>query len=237
MTLPVLASHLIVLDGLPGSGKSTTGQWLTARLQTLGRKAYWLPEAQISHPLWWYQHWNGTEYQPPDFTNTPVDTFMENSLRKWEDFTESAQATDRLLVTESVFFQNAAAMFLMGGAMAARLVEYAQAVQEITQDLHPVLIYFRQNDPSAALKEICALRGQAFEDELIRNMEQLPYLNQRGLKGLDGVAMLWSDIRAITDDLFDGYTIPKISIETSDGNWQAYRQEILKLLGIPLAQL
>ena len=224
----LLNSHLIVLDGLPGSGKSTTGQWLTARLQAHGLKASWLPEAEISHPLWWYQHWNGIEYQTPDFKNTPIEAFIQNSLRKWEDFTASAQATDRLLVTESVFFQNAVAMFLMGGAMPARLVDYAQMVQEITRNLNTVLIYFRQDDPAASLKKICALRGQAFEDELIHNMEKFPYLSQRGLKGLDGVAMLWSDIRTITDDLFDKYTIPKISFETSDGNWQKYRQEILK---------
>jgi hypothetical protein len=230
-------SHLIVLDGLPGSGKTTTGQWLTARLQAHGLKAYWLPEAEISHPLWWYQHWNGMEYQPPDFKNTPIEAFIQNSLGKWKDFTESALATDRLIVAESVFFQNAVAMFLMGGAMPGRLVEYAQAVQEIARNLNPVMIYFRQDDPAASLKRICAVRGEAFQDELIHNMEKFPYLSQRGLKGLDGIAMLWSDICTLTDGLFEKYTTPKLSFETSDGNWQKYRQQILEFLGIPFTQL
>jgi len=63
-------SRLIVLDGLPGSGKSTTGQWLTSQLQEHGLNTRWLPEADVSHPLWWYEHWNGTDYQLPDFENT-----------------------------------------------------------------------------------------------------------------------------------------------------------------------
>jgi hypothetical protein len=121
---------------------------------------------------------------------------------------------------------------MMGGAGPAILVKYAQEVQEIVQNLDPILIYFRQRDPVAALKRICSLREQAFEEELIRNMEQFPYLRQPQLKGLDGVGALWSEISAITDMLFDEYTIHKLSIETSEGNWQLYRPQILGFLGL-----
>jgi hypothetical protein len=61
-------------------------------------------------------------------------------------------------------------------------------------------------------------------------MEQFPYLRQRGLKGLKGVTTLWSEICTITDTLFDGYRIPKLSIVTSEGNWQTYQQQILDFL-------
>ncbi|HEU0292502.1 MAG TPA: hypothetical protein VFR47_07185 [Anaerolineales bacterium] len=228
----LLDSHLIVFDGLPGSGKTTTGQWLTLLLQQQGLNARWLPEAEVSHPLWWYQHWDGAAYQPPDFENTPIETFIQNSLRKWKDFVDQAHTNAQLHVAESLFFQNAVAMFLMGGARPAMLFEYAQQVQAITQSLNPILIYFRQLDAAAALRKICTLRGQAFEDELIRNMERFPYLCQRKLKGLDGVTALWSEISQITDALFDEYRIRKLSIETSKGNWQAYQRLILDSLDI-----
>jgi hypothetical protein len=41
---------------------------------------------------------------------------------------------------------------------------------------------------------------------------------------------LWSEICTITDALFDRYTIPKLSIEISEGNWQTYQQQILDFL-------
>jgi hypothetical protein len=226
----LLDSHLIVLDGLPGSGKTTTGQWLTSLLQGHGLNVRWLPEAEVSHPLWWYQHWNGAEYQPPDFESTPIETFIQTSLRKWKDFVDRALTNVQLHVAESLFFQNAVAMFLMGGARPAMLFEYAQDVQAIAQNLNPILIYFRHVDTATALRKICTLRGQTFEDELIHNMEQFPYLRQRGLKGLKGVTTLWSEICTITDTLYDKYTIHKLSIEISEGNWQMYHQQILDFL-------
>jgi hypothetical protein len=64
-------------------------------------------------------------------------------------------------------------------------------------------------------------------------MEGFPYLNWRGLKGLDGVASLWSDIGLLTDGLFDQYMIPKRAIEASEGNWPVYRQQVLAFLGLP----
>lgn len=226
----LIDSHLIVLDGLPGSGKTTTGQWLTAVLLQQGLNARWLPEAEISHPLWWYQHWNGAEYQPPDFNSIPIEMFIQNSISKWKEFTKSAHGTGQLFIAESVFFQNAVAIFLMGGARATALVEYALEVQKITQRLDPILIYFRQNDAGAALRKICKSRGPAFEAELIRNMEQFPYLNQRKLKGFDAVTALWTEISKITNALFKGYAIRKLAIETSEGSWQAYQQQILDFL-------
>lgn len=232
-TSNLLDSRLIVLDGLPGSGKTTTGQWLTACLHQRGLNVRWLPESDISHPLWWYEHWNGREYQPPDFNHIPLETFIQTSISKWKDFTLSAHGTGQLFVAESLFFQNAVAMFLMGGSWPKRLVEYAQEVQSITQSLAPILVYFRQDNVAAALRKICTLRGHSFEEELIRNMEHFPYLQQRELKGLDGVTTLWHDISTLTDSLFDAYPIRKLSIETSEGHWQTYHQHILEFLGLP----
>jgi len=225
-------SHLIVLDGLPGSGKTTTGQWLTSQLREHGRIARWLPETEISHPLWWYEHWNGKEYQPPDFEKATVEEFIQTSLKKWKDFATLTNATKQQVIAESVFFQNAVAMFLMGSAGPQMLIEYAREVQNLTRPLEPVLIYFRLNDPAAALRRICTLRGPRFEGELIHNMERFPYLKQRNLHGLAGVATLWHHIGTITDLLFDEYTSHKLVIETFQGDWHGYRRQILEFLGV-----
>lgn len=227
-------STLIVLDGLPGSGKSTTAEWLAQQLRHNGIAVYWLQETDLSHPLWWYEFWNGTDYQPPDFDHTPIEVFIETSLEKWRSFTVQARLSDGLIVAESVFFQNAIAMFVMGGAQPALLMEYAREVQRIIGALHPVLIYFQQNDIADALRRICDLRGRDFEDELFTNMECFPYLKQRELKGFEGVTILWREISRLTDTLFEEYRIPKLRIENSAGDWLSYQQQILAFLGLPL---
>ncbi|HNB37308.1 MAG TPA: hypothetical protein PK414_13870 [Anaerolineales bacterium] len=228
-----LDTKLIVIDGLPGSGKSTTAQWLILQLQQQGIHAKWLQEDDTFHPLWWYEYWDGTDYQPPDFDNIQIETFIETSLVKWKNFVTQVDASDQRTIAESVFFQNAVAMFLMGGAKPASLAEYAHEVQRITRELNPILIYFYQIDESIALQKICSLRGRDFEDELLHNMENFPYLRQRNLKGLDGVTVLWKETRKLTDKLFDEYTISKLAIENSLGNWPHYYRQIIDFLGLP----
>ena len=226
----MIETKLIVLDGLPGSGKTTIAEWLTSQLQQQGTKIWYLPEYDTTHPLWWYSYWNGKEYLTPDFDNIPIETFLETSLSKWRGFVDSVQAADQQVIVESVFFQDAVAMFLMGGAAPVQLIEYAREVQRITHTLNPVLIYFRQNNVPYALQKICSIRGKEFEDELVSNMESFPYLKQRNLKRLEGVTALWQNIHELTDSIFDEYKIRKLALETSEENWLAYRQKILDFL-------
>jgi len=211
----MIDTKLIVLDGLPGSGKTTTAEWLTPQIKQQGIKTWYLSENDTAHPLWWYRYWDGKDYLTPDFDHIPIETFLDTSLSKWRGFVDSS---NQLVIVESVFFQDAAAMFLMGGATPIQLIEYAHKVEQIAQTLNPVLIYFRQNDVPKALQKICAIRGKEFEDELVTNMESFPYLKQRKLKGLEGVATLWRDIHELADSIFEDYKIRKLAIDASDGN-------------------
>ena len=161
-----------------------------------------------------------------------MEEFIQTSLKKWKDFATLTNVTKQQVIAESVFFQNAVAMFLMGSAGPQMLIEYAREVQNLTRPLEPVLIYFRLNDPAAALRRICTLRGPRFEGELIHNMARFPYLKQRNLHGLAGVATLWHHIGTITDLLFDEYTSHKLVIETFQGDWHGYRRQILEFLGV-----
>lgn len=223
-------TNLILFDGLPGSGKSTTAQWLVKFLRQKQIDAVFLPEALIEHPLWWYQVWDGREYKTPDFIHIPIQAFMQTSLHKWKGFTK--QATGRVSIVESFFFQNTVGMFMMGGAEPTSLMEYTLEVQQIIRLMNPILIYFRQIHPASALRRVCSIRGKEFETELVENMESFPYLRQRKLTGLDGVASLWENIQSLTDAIFENSTVRKIAIEISGGDWQFYQRQILDFLAL-----
>jgi len=231
----MIDTKLIVIDGLSGSGKTTTAEWLTQQIQQQGIKIRYFSEYDTAHPLWWYEYWDGNDYVTLDYENMPIETFIATSLTKWETFTLALDGSDQPVFAESVFFQDAVAMFLMGDAAPARLKEYARDIQRIIHGLNPVLIYFRQNNPSHALQRICAVRGREFENELVENMESFPFLKRQNLKGLAGVAALWQDVHELTDFIFDEYKIRKLAIETSAGNWPDYRQQILRFLSLPSA--
>ncbi len=226
----MLATNLIVIDGLSGSGKTTTIKWLAQQLEQQGIHAECLFEYDTAHPLWWYEYWDGTDYRTPDFENIPMETFIQNSLANWRGFANRLHGTDQLVIAESVFFMHTIMHFLMGDADPVQLREYAREVQQIAQKLNPVLIYFHQPDAANSLRRICAIRGPEFEQELLSNMESFPYLKRRNLKGLDGLSQLWQRSQQITDQLFEEYPIRKLAIENSAGDWAEYYQQILTFL-------
>jgi hypothetical protein len=226
----MIETRLISVDGLSGSGKSTTAQWLEVQLQRRGIRARWVCEYDVPHPLWWYDTFDGQQYIVPPWDTTTGGERIEASVRKWRAFAASAAQSDDVYVIESFPLLNTIGQLLMGDAQPGQLLAHAQEIESLIASLHPAHIYFYQTDVAAALRRILDIRGMETERELIANMERFPYLRRRNLTGFDGVVALWKDIREMSDMIFAGYTASKLSIENSAGDWPHYRAQILEFL-------
>jgi hypothetical protein len=228
-----LGTRLILADGLSGSGKSTFCQWLELQLQANGHRARWIFEADVPHPLHWWNHWDGTSYRAPAFDQSTPLAFITASIAKWNDFAAMIRTSDTIYVVESALFLLGLGMLLQADAQPAELIEYGRQVHAIIQDLDPCLIYFRQTDVAAHVRKICDIRGKDFEAELTANMERTPYFRRRGLRGFAGLVRLWSEAQQITDTLVSEYTIRTLVLEASRGDWEDYRQQTRNLLSLP----
>jgi hypothetical protein len=227
---PQLATNLILADGMSGLGKSTLCQWLELQLQRNKINARWLFEADVPHPLHWWEYWDGDTSRPPDFERRTPTQHIEASVAKWRAFAAAINRSDDVWVVESALFLLGIGMLLQADASPAALIEYGLRVQTIIQDLNPLLIYFRQPDVAAHARKICSIRGIALERELIANMERTPYFKHRGLKGFAGVVQLWQETQQITDALFPQYTIRKLTIEPAADTGEYDRGQILGAL-------
>src|SRR5262245_36749494 len=155
-----LNTRLIIADGLSGSGKSTFCQWLELQLLSNKIKARWVFEADVPHPLHWWNYWDGSIYRAPDFDQSTPPEFIKSSVAKWKDFATAIRASDAVQVVESPLFLLGIGMLLQTDAKAAELIEYGREIHAIIQDLDPFLIYFRQTDIAAHVRKICDIRGK-----------------------------------------------------------------------------
>jgi hypothetical protein len=224
---------LIVVDGLSGSGKSTFCQWLELQLRSQSIKARWIFEADVPHPLHWWNYWDGNTYRPPDFDQATPTAFVAASVAKWKDFAAAVRVSDTVHIVESSLFLLGLGMLLQADATPGELIEYGRRVHTIIQALDPFLFYFRQHDVAAHVRKICGIRGAAFEDELTFYMERTPYFRRRGLRGFEGLVRLWSEAQQVTDALVPEYGIRKLTFETSGGDWEAYRRQARDALSLP----
>jgi hypothetical protein len=221
--------RLVIVEGIIGSGKSTTVGYIAAKLENAGRRAQAITEMARPHPVratdglpHWYQPW---------IDITPAE-LAERSLAKWRGFVGSTQAGDTVPVLDGQLFHGDLTNLFLMDAGSTAIVDYSQALEEITRPLTPFLIYFYQQDVDQAIRAIAAKRGQEWVQYQVDWKLQAPYSRRLGLSDLDGLIALYKDYRTLTDDLYARLGIAKLAIENSAQTWAAYNERILReLLG------
>jgi thymidylate kinase len=228
-------TRLILIDGLPGSGKSTTAEWLAARLHETGRDVTHLPEFGPGHPL------NvGGELHPAGamtgealFTQYTVESYAAESLERWCRYVAAHEERETVTVADSYPFQNSVRVLMQMGVETARLRAYFHSVEDVIAPLRPVVLYFRQSDPPCAIRTITAQRGPEWTEHLVATALRSPAAQARGLTGIEGVEALIREYSALMDTLGAESRFPRLVMEDCRGRWPECYAEILAFLDVP----
>jgi deoxyadenosine/deoxycytidine kinase len=226
-------TRFIFVEGIMGSGKSTTAWFLTEQLQQNGIAARFLAEGptfeEPEHPLRiapMFPHPNAI------WLDLTVEEFVETSLQKWRDFVQAARQGSRVIVCDGLLFHgNMTDLFLMNANISV-LQRYVAQVVESLQPLSPVVIYFYHADIARAIRSVCNDRGEQWEAYQINWKVASPYGVQRSLHGFGGLVQLYQTYREICDDIFTQIQLPKLAIR-NEGDWATYYQDILAFLQLP----
>lgn len=223
-------TRFIFVEGIMGSGKSTTAEFLTEQIRQYGFDARFLAEGpsieEPEHPLR-----VATEFPHPNgiWLDLMVEEFIERSLRKWHNFVKMAQQNTTVTVCDGLLFHGNMTDVLLMNAEPLALYQYVAQVIESLHSLNPVVIYFYHNDVAKAIRAICDERGSAWEAYQVNWKVASPYGMQRLLQGYDGLVQLYQDYRALCDDIFAQLRLPKLAI-CNEGNWATYYHDILTFL-------
>jgi hypothetical protein len=219
--------QLVIVEGIMGSGKSTTTRFIATSLEEGNKQALPITEATMPHPTCAFAEL-AHPYQPW-LDATPAE-LAEKSLSKWHSFVDSARGSDTVPILDGQFFHgDLTNLFLMEAGRAA-IAEYSQAVERIIHARRPLLIYFYQKDVERALRDVAARRGDAWVKYQVDWKLQAPYSRRRGLGGLEGLIALYKDYRELTDELYARLDLAKLAIENSEQDWPVYYEAISREL-------
>jgi hypothetical protein len=234
---PMRNTKLIFVEGLPGSGKTTTASWLAARLQSERLMVNLFLEHQPEHPL----NVGGTFHPSGDTTGeaffqryTPA-SFVQESLQRWHAFVRAALQAEAISVLDSYPFQNTVRVLLQLNAAPDHMREYAGQVEALVMPLQPVLVYFHHRDFTHALhhlSDISAQRGKAWTDYVVELVTHCPYAMARHLEGFSGALAVLRDYKQLTDSLLRQSRCPRIVLEDGAGGWEGCYQQIEAFLGL-----
>ncbi len=181
-------TKLVLVEGLPGAGKTTTARWLVGGLVERGVRAHLLREDEPDHPLkvGGPLHPGGTTTGAALFARYTVEGYADESLARWASFVGAAESGGAVRVVEAFPWQNAARVLWQMDAPMERILRYAAAVEELVAPLRPVLVYLERRDAAATFRATAAERGAAWTTPSVAIITDSPSARRHGLRGFDG---------------------------------------------------
>jgi len=227
---------VIFVDGLPGSGKSTTAEWIAVDLAARGLPCRLLREREADHPLnvGGDLHPSGSTTGTRMFSTYTVGSFVEESLARWRAFAAEARHSTRTHVLDSYPFQNSVRVLLQMDADLATVAAYQSQVENEVTELDPVLIYLDPGDAERSLHEIAARRGPAWTAYAVSVITDCPYASARDLRGLDGAVTLLRSYKQLLDESVGRFSFPRLALTSCEHGWPECRSRIRDFLNIYL---
>jgi hypothetical protein len=218
-------SRIVIVEGIMGSGKSTTVLRLADRLKASGVCVLGITEGTHPHPIRF-------DWDVP-WADMPATQLAASAAACWRAYASSASTSEHITVVDGQLFHgNLTSLFLLDADIAL-IRRYLHDVVAAIKPLRPLLIYFHQDDVDRAIRTIAAERGDAWVTYQVNWKLASPYAVRRGLAGLEGLIELYRDYRQLTDRLYTDLDIPKISIENSGLDWATYEATIDSVLMNP----
>lgn len=166
---------LIIVEGLPASGKSTAAARIAALLDGRGNKVICLDEGVPDHPA------DYDNYDFPDF-----ETEREKILEKWRQFVQTAEE-DTTCVFNCIFLQNPMCETMMRFDLTeAESCAYICEIAEIIRPMKPLILYLRQEDLKTAVDGVLQERGDGWLNAVIGYHVDQGYGKRLGLSGYSG---------------------------------------------------
>jgi thymidylate kinase len=218
-------TRLILVEGCPGVGKSSTAQHLWRQLQRAGHTCRWYCEDEQPHPV------------APTKGIVRAKGFKEYgtaALRRWRDFASRARRSKEIVVMEGHFFQHLISPLLRADVKPTRISKVVTRTAKFCAPLKPVMLYLHQPDYAQALRRILNKRGEQVEEQYIRQADASIYSRRRSLEGFDGLVQSWIDAREIMEQHLAELDLPSLSIDSSSGDWEGTYQRLGEFLSLPV---
>ena len=214
----MLNTRLVLIEGLPGAGKSTSTVHLGTVLQQAGIPCRFFREEDEPHPL--------------PCLDFEIKGLPAQMLPLWRDFVTRAIQEPVVWILESRLWQNTGLYMYMSETEVDQIIQFSREVYRVLAPLAPVLIYLDQDDTEAALRRMYATRGEEWMEPTLAETLPYPWFRSRGIQDFDGWVQFFVEWRQVTEHLFDDWGYQKLRILNPHADWAAAHRKIYSFLQV-----
>ena len=212
--------RLILVEGLTGSGKSTTAHFIARQLQANRIPARWIHEGELAHPVL-------------IDVDTTIEQYMADIRERWTAFVQQTAQSREVVVVEASFFNNLIETVFAHAMDRAEVIRYGLELLAMIDILRPALLYLDPGDLEAALARNFQNRGEGFRDYVIAYCTGTLFAKKHALTGYAGMVAFWHAFVSITAELFERWPYAKCAVSIAATEWESHYQQMLDFLSIP----
>ena len=213
---------LILIEGLPGSGKSTTAQWLHHSFRKSGLASRWFYELSEHHPL----------TLPSDEGKSSGSHLLSASVDMWKRFIRFEMNEYDAVIIDSGFFQKNI-LHMMNVNIGAKIIQnYASQVEALLSDCDTHFIYLDDGDAQMHMRRVFQARGKRFQNALTEWTNNTDYSTSKGYIGVEGCLKYWADYKDLCDRIYEKSQFRKIEIGVNTVPWAEHYQTLSRFLQV-----
>ncbi|MFC4775448.1 hypothetical protein ACFO9Q_01445 [Paenibacillus sp. GCM10023252] len=211
---------LVIVEGIPGSGKSSTARFISLQLERNGVQTELFHESTFQHPILLEEVINNSEQ------------WQASYLSKWKKFISNNADMQTVCVFESVLFQSPIINLLHLDTDQSEIIRFIDEILSSLSTVDCSLVYLYQNDPGVGINRMMATRGgESWLENTYEKYKHFPYYKNRGHSGKELHLKFLDDYSKIAGHLFSECRINSIGIDNSNWEWDQDYGTIMSFLG------